>query len=309
MLNTNTQICLDQGGELVSLDYLRGLHDPAHGGTRPARTDSHYPVPFFELVDVVMSKVERLYTGVDGQFEIANMHLALNKDETRIFGLLVLQEKEPDLPIRAYHEDEYSWSKRMVEYRAKVQEIRDKPTGWMIGFRGSIDKSLASAMVIGLSVFICENLCISGGANSIFVCQKNTRNGLDAFRSRATVALHDAEGIVGAIQHDLDAFRSIPASLEEMAKLTGLAQYEKVITSQQANEVYRQIGNASMSRDERTEKGIRCHFTGRTLWDAYNHLTEGVKIGRLDNTFRKHRDVHDFFVKEVTKIEPELLLA
>ena len=134
-------------------------------------------------------------------------------------------------------------------------------------------------------------------------------NGLDNLRTKITLALHDAERIVGAIQHDLDAFRAIPFSISQMAELTGKAQYNEVITSQQANEVYRQIRAASLSNDEREENGITSHFTGRTLWDAYNHLTEGVKLGRIQNTFEKHAKVHDFCRGVGEIIAPRLLTA
>jgi hypothetical protein len=312
MLNTKTQICLDRGGSLVTLDYLRRLHDPAHGGTPPKPMGSrHHPVPFYQLADLVISRVERLYTGPGGQFQVEDMHLALNDKQTQVFGLLIIRKKEPVAPVRTILETDASWSNRMAAFREKLANWRDKPTGWMIGFRGSINQSISEAMVVGLKVFLCENLCISGGANSIFICQKNTKNGLDNLRNKVTLALHDAERIVGAIQHDLDIFRTIPFSISQMAELTGKAQYNGVVTSQQANEVYRQIRAASLSDDERREKEITSHFTGRTLWDAYNHLTEGVKLGRIDNTFEKHARVHDF-CKEIAddmKPTPRLLAA
>ena len=295
-INTNTQICLDRGGRLVGMDELRAMHDPAHGGIMPVSMGNrHHPVPFYQLVDLVMSKVERLYTGPNGDYVVDKCHLALNSKGTQLFGLLIIRDKPPTEPTRFAFEDESTWRNRLAEDQSKLDAWDSQSTGWMIGFRGSIDQSLSEAMVIGLQVFICENLCISGGADAVWVMRKNTRNALSSMGDDVVTGLLRADTLVGDIQSDIDIFRDIRIPRTRMAELTGLAQYNSVLTSTQANEVYRQI--KAPTHDV---------FKGETLWDYYNHCTEGIKHGDFGHTFEKHGRVHEY-CKELISERPLLV--
>src|SRR5262249_48876973 len=111
------------------------LHTDARTATReqvalvptPARTRSWVPIPHARLLDGVQGSLER-----SGLSVVSEAH-GLTSDGTRYFGLL--QVARPDA---------------------------DGDFGLVVGMRNSHDKTFPAGLVVGASVFICDNLSFSG---------------------------------------------------------------------------------------------------------------------------------------------------
>ena len=258
----DTSICLDSGGKLVELDYLRNMGVPEPKGPR------HHPIRFDLFADMVNHRIRRIFP----DYEVYKTHYALNNKETQFFGLTVML-----VP---------GWDDEM---------------GLLIGYRGSIDQSLSESLVVGANVFICDNLCLSGGKDGIFVFRKNTLNAMNpshptSLGNQILTALYRADSLTGNLHRDIDMFKDTRISQRRMAELTGVAMYEDVLKPTQANEVYRQIREPSHEV-----------FESATMWSLYNHMTEGAKLGSLARTFETHGNVHEFCKREAIDNRPTLV--
>lgn len=90
----------------------------------PAATKTYVPLPYESL----LTRIEKQLT-IEG-IVIKDEKLALAKEGQRLFGLMELSF--PQFPARNY--------------------------GCVLGLRNSYDKSFATALCIGASVFVCDNL-------------------------------------------------------------------------------------------------------------------------------------------------------
>ena len=257
---------------MVTIDHLRALHNPRYGGSLPQPLEGstrHHPVPFDYFADTIAHRTRKV---LGDKYDIAETHLALNKKQDALFGLYVLEEKA-------------EWWGR--------DDVADDHRSKVIAFRNSIVQEMSNQVAFAKRVFICENLIMSADGDAIWVLKKNTTNVLSHLGYDIEMALNTAEGQWEVIDEDVELFQSVPLKRDRMAELTGLAQYRDILTSTQANEVYRQIDNPT---DE--------VFRGDTFWEYSNHLTEAVKIGSNVNTFTAHSGVHAFAKEQAMASRP-----
>ncbi len=106
----------------------------------PPATTSYFPLAYESLV----TRIEK-QLAVEG-ITIRDEKLALAKNGQRLFGLL--QVEMPECPTRDY--------------------------GCVLGLRNSYDKSCATGLCIGASVFVCDNLSFNG--SQITFERKHTAN-------------------------------------------------------------------------------------------------------------------------------------
>lgn len=92
----------------------------------PPATETHHPIAHIRLVE----EVERALTASD--MRIVGESYGVTEDGERMFGLLQV---------------------------ANCQELQDY--AYVVGLRGSVNKSLASGVAVGSSVFVCDNLAFS----------------------------------------------------------------------------------------------------------------------------------------------------
>jgi len=189
-------------------------------------------------------------------------HITVSKDGGKVFGLLTME--------------------------APGMEGR----GWAMGWRGSVDKSLSSLFAIGVNLWMCENLCLSGDA--MRVMRKSTKNAKDDLEGRVLSMLWKADDLVGNMLDDLDAFKTARLSQTRMAELVGRAQYHGVIKPQQANRIHSEIRKPTHAYTPE----------GDTVYDCFNHFTYACKQGGGDRMFQQHGNIHEFHKDYVLELSP-----
>lgn len=135
------------------------LHCGARHATRdqinavqaPAATRTWNPVPYGRLV----GEVERSLAA--SNMRIVNEAYGLTEENKRMFGLLQV---------------------------ANCKDTQDY--AYVIGLRGSIDKSLSEGLAVGSAVFVCDNLAFS---SEITFHRKNTVNVLDDLPTMVDTAI------------------------------------------------------------------------------------------------------------------------
>ena len=143
------------GGHYVSQADLLKLPYPPQLGSR------HQPIPHGKLVEVLQEECRKLALTVESE------QLGLTRRGARLFGTMRLRG------------------------RGTLQADDLQST---LGLRNSIDQSLGVRMVVGATVFVCDNMCMSG--DEIVLRRKNTirlklpmlvAKGLEKFLERTTI--------------------------------------------------------------------------------------------------------------------------
>ena len=127
-----------RGSQMVTMDHLRALPMPDARGSR------HQPIPHHVLVDTLTDQI------VDRGWDILGAQMGTAASGSRLFGTMTLR------------------GPGSVDYPAGEMT----PT---LGFRSSTNSALSIRMVVGATVFVCDNLCFSGDE---FVLRRKSTTGL-----------------------------------------------------------------------------------------------------------------------------------
>jgi len=134
----------------------------------PKPSDHHYPIAHNRLIDDVQSRF------CDNGYQILNQSHSLTADGMRYFGLMQVRQQ----PI---------WH----GVTPAITQDDDRDTGLIVGIRNSHDKSFSASLVLGLGVFVCDNLSFDG---EVKLARKHTRfidRDLPSVVSRAVGQLTD----------------------------------------------------------------------------------------------------------------------
>lgn len=218
------------------------------------------PATYQEVVNATLPEKTHSYTPVPHEVLIEKVQEALYKNNFRVDNEFYELAKE---------------GKQLFS----VMELSEGDNGMKmnIGFRNSYDKSLSVGLVAGATVIVCSNLMFEG---DIKIMRKHTNN---VFRDLDGI-VEDAIEIVDqnfeVINRDAEVMKALPMAKTDMAKIAGQFFIEEdLINSTQLNVLKREIVGS--------EK-----FQGETLWDFYNHLTEGLKVGHPSTRMNQQINVH-----------------
>jgi len=160
-----------------------------------------------------------------------------------------------------------------------VMELADGTNGMHMnfGFRNSYDKSLSVGFVAGATVIVCSNLMFEG---DIKIMRKHTNRVFSDLGDLIEDAVEVIDGNFEIINRDSEQLKARPMSKNEMAKIAGQFFIEEnLITSTQLNVIKREINGSPL-------------FLGETVWDFYNHLTEGCKINQPTRRMNQQIELH-----------------
>src|SRR6056297_3648375 len=104
----------------------------------PEQTDSYKPVGHYDLA-MNLAEIAR---DLLKDFDYVKSQYGLARNGNQMFGIHTYQDHSTEL-------------------------------GLSIGFRNSYDKSMSVGIAVGASVFVCENLCMTG---DITIMRKHTQN-------------------------------------------------------------------------------------------------------------------------------------
>lgn len=227
------------------------LHTGACSATReqvefvptPTRTASWVPIPHARLLDGVHGCLARAGLAVVGEAH------GLTRDGARYFGLL-----------------------QVAHARAEAD------FGLVVGLRNSHDKTFPAGLVVGASVFVCDNLSFSG---EVKLARKHT-----AHVDRDLPQLIErAVGRLGGLRHHQDE------------RFAAYRQHE--LTDGQAHDLVVRALDARVMPMTRLPLVLRewraprhPEFReGRSAWRLFNAFTEGLK-GNLDALPRRTQALH-----------------
>jgi len=194
----------------------------------PPATDSYSPVPHERLADTLSTIGSDILKG----FALEKEQYALAREGKQMFGVLVFQNDSTEL-------------------------------GLSIGFRNSYDKSMAIGIAIGASVFVCDNLALTG---DITVLKKHTANVWASLEDTAIATLYRSQKNFESIAGDAESLKAREIEDNEAFRLMGLLFGKGVLSPRQLSAVKQEWLLPSHTE-----------FRARTAWSFYNACTEALK--------------------------------
>jgi len=196
----------------------------------PIGTSSHKPVAHAELVDILTSRLaERGLPAVREQF-------AVSANDQQIFGALNFENG-----------------------------IQMPGLGRALGFHAANDKSLAIHIVAGVSVFVCDNLSLSGSA--VVMKRKHTR--ALSLASEINLALDRFETSRRVFETSIERLQERAIS-DDRAKV---AIFDMVYTGVLGQSLFDEVAQNYFKAEERRLEDSR----PRTAWGLHNAATRAVK--------------------------------
>jgi hypothetical protein len=227
------------------------LHTDARTATReqvalvptPSRTASWVPIPHARLLDGVQGCLERA-----GMAVVSEAH-GLTSEGSRYFGLLQVANNDTEGDF-----------------------------GLVVGLRNSHDKSFPAGLVVGASVFVCDNLSFSG---EVKLARKHTAH----VERDLPQLIERAVGRLGDLRRSQDQRFSIYRQHE----LSDGQAHDLIIRGLDGGVV--PVTRLPLVLREWREPRHLEFREGRTAWRLFNAFTEGLK-GNLEALPRRTQALH-----------------
>jgi len=150
----------------------------------------------------------------------------------------------------------------------------------LIGYKNSYDKSMAAALAAGVGVMVCENGCVSGDMLSF--TRKHTGTIQEELTEKVKEAVVSMKEGFGNLVLEIDIMKDYQLNAKQKAELMGVMYFEEnMVTPNQLSVVKREMVKSA-------------YFTGDTLWDLYNNVTESLKASHPLNHIEDHIKLHEF---------------
>lgn len=211
----------------------------------PEETETYKPVSHYDLATnlaEVSRSLLRGYTLEKGAYGLA-------RDGSQMFGVLT--------------------------YRNGISS----EMGLSIGFRNSYDKSMSVGIAIGASVFVCDNLALTG---QIAIMRKHTAAVWDDLEELTITTIYRSQHNFHRIYEDSQEMQAWSLTDDDAYKLTGLLYGRGIITPRQLPIVKKEWQDPSHEE-----------FYDRNAWSFYNAVTEALKSAPPNKIMEKHIALHE----------------
>lgn len=211
----------------------------------PEETDTYKPVNHWDLA-VNLQKISR---DLLPDHELAQHQYGLARDGKQMFG------------VHTYREGP------------------DDPLGLSIGFRNSYDKSMSVGIAIGASVFVCDNLALTG---EIAFMRRHTTNVWPDLEELIVTTIYRSRGNFHHIEADAGRMKSVALGNDDAFRWMGLLFGKKILSPRQLPVV-----NGDWLHPAHEE------FKNRDLWSFYNACTQALKSCSPAKIMEKHIALHE----------------
>ena len=219
----------------------------------PDKTHSYIPVSHVDFINNTKDIANRILD----KHQLHKEQYGVARDGKQMFGTLTYKE--------SFHDD--------------PQHI-----GLSIGIRNSYDKSMSLGLCSGASVFVCENLMMTG---EVVVMRMHKGNIIDELKGLIFNALLKAEDKFSTIHADSQQLKQHTIDNKLAYELMGRAYGYGVVTERQL---------PVMKREWQTPK--HDVFKDRTAWSLYNAGTEALKTTHPMHKMKRHIQMHRMFTGE-----------
>ena len=219
----------------------------------PDKTRSYVPVSHVDFISNTKNIADRILD----KHQLHSEKYGIARDGKQMFGTLTYKE--------SFHDES--------------QDI-----GLSIGIRNSYDKSMSLGLCSGASVFVCENLMMTG---EVVVMRMHTGSIIDELKGLIFNALLKAEDKFSTIHADSQQLKQHNVDNKLAYELMGRVYGYGMLTERQLPVMKREW-----------EKPQHEAFQDRTSWSLYNAGTEALKTAPPMYKMKRHIQMHKLFVSQ-----------
>ena len=216
----------------------------------PDATDTYVPVSHYQLADRLTAIGQDILT----DYTLIGENYALARQGAQLFALLKFQKDNSEMALS-------------------------------IGFRNSYDRSMSIGIAIGASVFICDNLALTG---DIAVMKKHTKNVWDSLEDLAITTLYKSGKNFEQLVEDSEMMKAHQLATEEGFRKMGQLFGEGILSPRQMTVVKNEWLHPSHEE-----------FKARNEWSFYNCCTEALKSSAPNGIMEKHIRLHNALVPDL----------
>lgn len=231
-------LMMHAGGQVVELEELKKIEVPF-------RTKTYMPVDHFGLVETLREKANELF--IPAGFRENQLQVGLARNGQQLFG----------------HLDFINGSKDM---------------SMAIGFRNSYDKTLPVGIAVGSTVFVCDNLCLSG---EIKIMRKHTYRVWDDVRKFVGETLNGAPDEYEQVIKDAAEMAQEEISNDLAFEMLGKLYGRDILTVTQLVVAKKEWLHPS-----------HAEFLPRTRWSLFNAVTESLKATHPKLAMQNHTQAY-----------------
>lgn len=212
----------------------------------PPETDSYTPVSHYHLADKLLTISRDILT----DFTLVGEKYALARQGQQMFAFLQFKNSETDM-------------------------------GLALGFRNSYDRSMSVGLAVGASVFVCDNLSLTG---DIAIMRKHTKNIWTSLEDLAISTVYKSQKNFQKLVCDADKMKRFNMEDLDSFSLMGILFGKEIISPRQMTVV-----------KDQWLKPDHPDFQPRNAWSFYNACTEALKTCPPVTIMEKHLQLHRAF--------------
>jgi len=214
----------------------------------PKETDTYKPVSHYDLA----LNLGEVAGGLLNGYALSDSRFGLARDGKQMFGIHTFRNGSDEM-------------------------------GLSIGFRNSYDKSMSVGLAIGATVFVCDNLALTG---DISLMRKHTLNVWDDLETMVVTTVYKSQHNFKYIVEDAEFLSDIEVSDDEAYKMLGLLYGRGVLSPRQIPLVKKEWHQSDYEA-----------FSERSAWSFYNACTEALKTCPPRTIMEKHIKLHQIMMK------------
>lgn len=218
----------------------------------PIETDTYKPVSHYDLAMNLADVAGGLLNG----HKLESSRFGLARDGNQMFGVHTFKNGSDEM-------------------------------GLSIGFRNSYDKSMSVGIAIGATVFVCDNLALTG---DVSLMRKHTVNVWEDLETMVVTTVYKSQHNFKYILEDAETLSEIAVSDDEAYRMLGLLYGRGIITPRQIPVVKHEW--------LAPEYDV---FKERNAWSFYNACTEALKSCPPRTIMEKHIGLHQMLMKGATQ--------
>lgn len=212
----------------------------------PEVSETYTPVSHYHLADKLLTISQDILT----DYTLIGEKYALARQGQQMFAFLQFKNSETDM-------------------------------GLALGFRNSYDRSMSVGLAVGASVFVCDNLALTG---DIAIMKKHTKNVWTALEDLAISTVYKSQKNFQKIVCDAEKLRNYQLEDVEGFGLMGVLFGRDIISPRQMTVV-----------KDQWLKPNHPDFAPRNAWSFYNACTEALKTCPPVAIMEKHLQLHRSF--------------
>jgi len=212
------------------------------GVRTPARTATYEPVSYAQFLGLMEDRLS------GAGFSVTSQRYGLSAEGQQLFGAWTL-------------------------------DVGNNEGGLVCGFRASHNKTLPLGIIIGMSIFVCDNLCFSGSHDQ--VVRKHTLNVIVDLERKIDLAIGNARPAFARTATQMRGMKGVPMDDRAFYRLLG-----DLLRTGAINRNLMGLAIKMWKNPPHVE------FQGRNLYCAYNAINEAYKRSQARDMTHRHVGLH-----------------